>query len=178
MEARVSKSFKVLGVRARANASSTSVVLGGRGFIALTLLALVLAACGGGSSTTNLHGTFTDTSQTLAPNSGTCADQESGSQVSVAVSVDNVAAGSANVTFGSGKPFDSGIITLGTGAKFYSCTGTWQITVPSAKIGYSVSVGGLSGHATVSLSQADSSIRLNNGTAGTNVYEGTVQPNT
>lgn len=49
MEAWVSKSFKVLGVRARANASSTSVVLG-RGFIGLVLLALALAACGGGGN--------------------------------------------------------------------------------------------------------------------------------
>jgi hypothetical protein len=41
------RSFKVvLGVRARANARGTTVVLGGMGYVALALLALVLTACG------------------------------------------------------------------------------------------------------------------------------------
>jgi hypothetical protein len=50
---RTRKSFKVaLGVRARANAKGTSVVPGGKGYIALVLLALVLTACGGSGSAT------------------------------------------------------------------------------------------------------------------------------
>jgi hypothetical protein len=46
VDARVRKSFKVhLGVSARANVKGTSVVLGGRVYVALALLALVLTAC-------------------------------------------------------------------------------------------------------------------------------------
>ncbi len=52
MRVRVRKSFKAaLGIRARPNAKSTSVVLGGQGYIALVLLALLLTACGGGRPT-------------------------------------------------------------------------------------------------------------------------------
>jgi hypothetical protein len=48
MEARVSQSSRLAaGVRERANAKSTSVVLGVKGYIALIVLVLVLAACGG-----------------------------------------------------------------------------------------------------------------------------------
>jgi hypothetical protein len=47
MRVRVSKSFNVaLGGRARANGKSTSVVLGGKGCIALIVLALILALAG------------------------------------------------------------------------------------------------------------------------------------
>lgn len=48
MEARVSQASRfAAGVRERANAKSTSVVLGVKGCIALTVLVLALAACGG-----------------------------------------------------------------------------------------------------------------------------------
>jgi hypothetical protein len=53
MRVRVRKSFKVaLGIRTRPNAEGTSVVLGGKGYIVLALLALVLTACGGASPAT------------------------------------------------------------------------------------------------------------------------------
>ena len=49
MRVRVRRSFKfALGFEARANAKRTSVVLGGKGYIPLVLLALALAACSGG----------------------------------------------------------------------------------------------------------------------------------
>jgi hypothetical protein len=48
MEARVTQSPKLAaGVRERANAKSTSVVLGVKGYTALIVLVLVVAACGG-----------------------------------------------------------------------------------------------------------------------------------
>ena len=48
MRVRVRKSFKAApGARARANAKDTGVVPGGKGYIALVLLALALTACGG-----------------------------------------------------------------------------------------------------------------------------------
>jgi hypothetical protein len=51
MEARVSKSFKLaLGVRARANAKSAHVILGGKGWMAVTVLALGLVGCGSAPS--------------------------------------------------------------------------------------------------------------------------------
>ena len=57
-------------------------------YIALLEPELALAACGG-SSTTTLHGTFTDSAYSRLT-SETYADQEN---FSVTVSVDNVAAG-------------------------------------------------------------------------------------
>jgi hypothetical protein len=49
MSVRVRLPFKsALGIRARANSKGTSVVLRDKGYIALTLLALVLTACSGG----------------------------------------------------------------------------------------------------------------------------------
>ena len=52
MRVRVRKSVEVaLGVRARTDAEGASVALGGKRYIALVLLALVLTACGGGSPT-------------------------------------------------------------------------------------------------------------------------------
>ncbi len=58
MRVRVRKSFKVvLGVRVLANAKGTRVVLGGKGYIALVLHALVLTACGGGRPSPSPIGT-------------------------------------------------------------------------------------------------------------------------
>ena len=58
MRVRVRKSFKVvLGVRALANTKGTRVVLGGKGYIALVLLALMLTACGGGRPSPSPTGT-------------------------------------------------------------------------------------------------------------------------
>ena len=49
MRVRAGKSFKVaLGARTRANAKGTSMILGGKGYIALVLFTLVLSACSGG----------------------------------------------------------------------------------------------------------------------------------
>jgi hypothetical protein len=69
MEARVSQSSGfAAGARERANAKSTSVVLGVKGYIPLIVLVLVLAACGG---TANSPGTSAspshNTSAPLAP---------------------------------------------------------------------------------------------------------------
>ena len=58
MRVQVRKSFKVvLGVRALANTKGTRMVLGGKGCIALVLLALVLTACGGGRPSPSPTGT-------------------------------------------------------------------------------------------------------------------------
>ena len=53
MRVRVRNSFKV----ARANAKGTGVALGGKGYIVLALLALVLAACSGGKASPSSTGT-------------------------------------------------------------------------------------------------------------------------
>jgi hypothetical protein len=58
MRVRGRESFKVaLGVRVRANARGTSMVLGDKGFIAPVLLALALSACGGGRPSPSPTGT-------------------------------------------------------------------------------------------------------------------------
>jgi hypothetical protein len=151
--------------------------------IAPLVLIPVLVGCGGGSSATTLHGTFIDTNTFLTGKQG-CADQESGSGYTVSVSVDNIAAGSANVTFDTGKPLTSGLVVSSNNAPIYSCVGTWQIKVPTAHVSYSLSVGGstgdLSGHVIVSVLHAGSTIQLNDGSTGANLYqggEGSIQPN-
>jgi len=58
MRVRVRRSFKFApGARARANTKRASVFLGGKGYIALVLLALVLAACSGGKASPSSTGT-------------------------------------------------------------------------------------------------------------------------
>jgi hypothetical protein len=100
MRVRVPKSFKVvLGVRALANANGTSMVLGGKGYIVLALLALVLTACSGGTPSPSPAGTSpalspspTGTSPARSPSptatawacvtsspKGTCGDYTTGS---------------------------------------------------------------------------------------------------
>jgi hypothetical protein len=102
-------------------------------------VALALTACGG-SSTVTLHGTFTDSADTSSGSA--CADQGTLSGAGLAVTVDNVAAGTAPVTW-SGNPADLGT-TLG-GDTVYGCKSTWSVTVPAAHDGYQVSVTGLGG---------------------------------
>ena len=123
----------------------------------LAAAVLVLAACGGGSSTVTLHGTFTDSADT-SPGSA-CADQVTLLGASVAVAADNVSAGSVPVSW-PGNPVQVGPV--------YDCTGTWSVTVPSAHIGYALSVtglGGVSGSVTVSIADSGKPIALDDGTA-------------
>ena len=62
------RSFKVaLGARARANARGTTVVLGGTGYVALALLALVLTACGSGPAATPPAATLPATTPPATP---------------------------------------------------------------------------------------------------------------
>jgi hypothetical protein len=125
-------------------------------YIALIVVVLALAACGGGSSSTTLHGTFTDDAD-VANASGPCSSEELGGAITVAV--DNVPAGSATVNW-QGNPRI--LPTLG-GSTVNACSGTWQITVPSAKISYILGIsglGGVSGTVTVPVSQSGNSIAL------------------
>lgn len=124
-------------------------------YIALLVLVVGLAACGG-SSTTTLHGTFTDDGD--VPNaSAPCSSEEGGGAITV--EVDNVPAGSAAVNW-QGNP--RSLLTLG-GSTVLACSGTWQITVPSAKISYILGIsglGGVSGTVTIPISQAGQSIAM------------------
>jgi hypothetical protein len=119
------------------------------------ICALALAACGG-SSTTTLHGSFTDDQDV----SGTlpCAQQESSSAITVAV--DNVPAGNATINW-QGNPRDLG--TSLAGNTVMGCSGTWQITVPTAHISYILGIsglGGVSGTVTIPISQSGQNITL------------------
>jgi hypothetical protein len=79
MEARVSRSSKLAtGVRKRANAESTGVVLGVKGYTTLIVLVLVLAACGGtahspGTSASTSHNTSTSPSPSAGATSSRSA---------------------------------------------------------------------------------------------------------
>jgi hypothetical protein len=125
-------------------------------YVALIVVVFALAACGGGSSSTTLRGTFTDDAD-VANASAPCSSEELGGAITVAV--DNVPAGSAAVTW-QGNPHS--LTTLG-GSILYACSGTWQITVPSAKISYILGIsglGGVSGTVTVPVSQSGQSFAL------------------
>lgn len=119
-------------------------------------LGLSLAACGGGGSTT-LHGTFTDDQD--ASNTGTpCAGDEGSAAISVAV--DNVPADNATINWqGNSRSLGT---SLG-GTAVVACSGTWQITVPSAHISYVLGVSGLtgvSGTVTIPVAQSGQDITL------------------
>lgn len=140
----------------------------------LAATVLAVTACSGNGNVT-LHGTFTDTADTSSSGPA-CADQLS--EANVAVTVDNVAAGDAAITW-SGNPVVVGTYLSGQSA--YGCTGTWSITVPSAHIGYEVSVtglGGVSGSVTVPAADAGKQIVLNDATSnnegGSVISEGSV----
>jgi hypothetical protein len=73
--------------------------------------------------------------------------------------VDNVPAGSAAVNW-QGNP--RSLPTL-SGSTVLACSGTWQITAPSAKISYILGIsalGGVSGAVTVPVSQSGQIIAL------------------
>jgi hypothetical protein len=77
----------------------------------------------------------------------------------VAVKVDNIAAGTSIIAW-QGKPQ-----SLGAGA--YACTATWSITVPVARVSYSLSITGAEGYTDdfqgsvlVPVGQASSSINM------------------
>jgi hypothetical protein len=120
---------------------------------------LVLTGCGG-SSTVTLHGTFTDVADTSSGQS--CADQgtDTLSGAGIAVAVDGVAAGTGTVSW-AGNPVNAGT-GLG-GDAVYGCTGTWAVTVPSARIGYALSItglGGVTGSVTIPAADAGKAIPL------------------
>jgi hypothetical protein len=131
------------------------------------VVASVVASCSSGNGTVTLHGTFADTEYNSGsvPMPATCdeweADNLSGNAPSgswqVSVKVDNVDAGTSDVQW-SGKPrLASGIEAA---ESLYTCTGTWQVTVTTAKIGYSVSVVTLSGSVAVLPGNAGNPVRL------------------
>ena len=106
--------------------------------LAVLGLTVVLVGCGGSGKTT-LQGTFSDRWD-VSSQDGACADQLSGTSITVAV--DNVPAGNAPVSF-SGNPENIGT-DLG-GQAVYACKGTWEMTVPSAHVSYTLGVSGLTG---------------------------------
>jgi hypothetical protein len=127
-------------------------------YMALIGLVIALAACGG-SSTTTLHGTFTDDQEIgTAPTPGnSCSDDETGGAITVMV--DNVPAGSATVNW---QDNPHGLTTL-SGSTLYACSGTWQITVPTARISYILGIsglGGVSGTVTIPISKSGQNIML------------------
>lgn len=130
----------------------------------LCAAAMSLAACGGGSDPVTLHGTFTDSADTSSGSA--CADQGTLSGVTIAVTVDNVSAGGAPVTW-TGNPVPVGTF-LASGDPVFGCTGTWSVTVPSAHIGSSLTVnglGGVSGSVTIPIAGAGKPIALNDSTS-------------
>lgn len=119
---------------------------------------LALAACSGGNGTVTLHGTFADSADTMQGMA--CSDEGTLSGAAVAVTVDNVAAGSAPVSW-QGNAANIGT-TLG-GDAVYGCRGTWSVSVPAAHIGYKLSVtglGGVSGSVTLPVKDAGSAVAL------------------
>lgn len=92
------------------------------------------------------------------PNSSApCSSEEGGGAITV--EVDNVLAGSAAVNW-QGDPRT--LSTLG-GSTVLACSGTWQITVLSAKISYILGIsglGGVTGTITIPVSQSGQSIAL------------------
>ncbi len=127
---------------------------------ALIAAGLMLTGCGG-SGTTTLHGTFTDVELMggmALP--ATCqtwenADNLSGNYSSwqVLVQVDNISAGAATIHW-KGKPQPNISRIQAT------CTGTWSITVPTARVGYSLSLTGVSGSTTVPTSDGGNPVNL------------------
>lgn len=132
-------------------------------YMVLLVLVVGLAACGDSNSTT-LRGTFTDDGD-VANASAPCSSEESGGTITVAV--DNVPAGNAAVNW-QGNPRI--LSTLG-GSTVNACSGTWQITVPSAKISYILGIsglGGVSGTVAIPVSQAGQSIALDDNVSNGN----------
>lgn len=120
--------------------------------------AAALTACG--SSNVTLHGTYTDTESFTGPVPSTCQEWENADNLTgnasswqVIVTADNVPAGNATIQW-AGKPVpDAGDVQM-------SCTGSWSVTVPAARAGYSLSATGTSGSVTVPVSDAGKPVSL------------------
>ena len=111
-------------------------------YLVLLVLVLGLAACGG-SSTTTLHGTYTDLEGFSPLNVGqSCQAQEPtvgappGGYV-VAVAVDNIPAAQVPVTWRG----NARTVTI-DGSTTTACTGTWSATVKTASTAYQITMPG------------------------------------
>lgn len=143
------------------------------------VLLLVLTACGGSGNVT-LHGTFTDILTPIPgynpPPMSSCAAMEGAYTLkAVTVTVDTVRAGSSPVSWPTSKPVDLGTDGVADGPTVYRCTGTWSMTVTAAHVSYTLGltgIGGLSGTVTVPVSQAGTSIALNDGYSQSTLSEG------
>jgi hypothetical protein len=124
-----------------------------------------LTACG--SSSVTLHGTYTDVESFTGPVPSTCQEWENADNLSgnasswqVIATADNVPAGNAVIQW-TGKPVPN------AGDVQMICTGSWSVTVPAARAGYSLSATGTSGSVTVPVSDAGKPIALDS-TGGVN----------
>lgn len=130
--------------------------------IVWSFVAFLLSGCGG-SGTTTLRGTFTDSTNVDFQNQA-CADQMTGQQVTV--KVDNVPAASSPVTWAK-NPVVAGRYLIDN-SPVLACTGAWEVTVSTAKISYILGVTGLdgvSGTVTVPTQDTGGKIRLDDNSA-------------
>lgn len=127
----------------------------------LLVLMPLLAACGGGSNSVTLHGTFTDTTAILAPNEplSSCTAWEGSFGRVMSITADSIPAGTASFTW-HGKP-----ATVGNqnGYAIDSCKGTWSVTVGHAQISYVLSISNITGSVTIPAPSAGNAIALNDG---------------
>jgi hypothetical protein len=124
---------------------------------------LSLTACGGPHLTT-LRGTFTDAEPTAGMAvPATCAEWENqdnlggnNSAWEAVIKDDSVPAGGAVIRW-TGKP-RAELLLGGWGV---TCTGTWSMTVPDARVSYTVSLNGAPGSTVIPASKAGNLISLN-----------------
>ena len=141
----------------------TRIVLVALGFACTCVL--TLAACGG-SSTTTLRGTFVESTNVNFQNVACGAEVGNLKGVKITVAVDNVQASSVLVRW-SGKPRVVGKYLIDN-SPVLACTGTWEVTIPTARVSYALGVTGLdgvSGTVTVPTNKAGDKIALDDNSA-------------